>query len=665
MNDCFALLEDCNDRNGSRADSPPTDPPRSRLYTGYSRTLRCDRSAGLPQLLAEMQSALVQGEHALALFDYELGSQQHGIAAYSAPPASAGPKPVAEILLFSQCQRLTPEQLEQWLSEPRQASGLQLQQHQQQRPAHVVNLHADTDRTAFDHAIARIRDYIAAGDCYQVNYTYRLHFDVYGAPLDLYRKLRLRQPTRYGALIALPDGRAVVSCSPELFMRHEAGLLTVQPMKGTAAASGDSLIDTQRATALANDPKNRAENLMIVDLLRNDLGRVAQTGSVHVTELFNVQRFESVLQMTSTVQARLREDAGLPELIAALYPCGSITGAPKLRAMQIIRELEAAPRGIYTGALGWFDAAATSVSTSTPASSATPTATAAGVSRLQSIGDFCLSVPIRTLMLDAPLPGRNRRSGQMGVGAGIVHDSVAVDEFEECQLKARFLSQLPQDFLLFETIYATRKDGCRHVERHLQRLAHSAECCGFICDIDTIRRALQQASDAIDNDLPHRLRLTLAQSGEITLKAVALPALQEPVKLFIATESSDSDDFFIAHKTTVREAYDRAWQDAEKRGGFDQLFLNQNGHLTEGGRSNVFIRLQNRWYTPPLRAGVLPGVMRSALLDDPAWAATERELSLEDLHNAEEIVVCNALRGAVRAIVDWEDFGLGTAANKL
>ncbi|RXZ38007.1 aminodeoxychorismate synthase component I [Oxalobacteraceae bacterium CAVE-383] len=614
MNDCFALLEDCDDRIGGPL-------PRSRLYTGYRRTLRCGDAAGLPQLLAEMQSALAQGEHAVALFDYELGAQLQEIPACSVDESQ---QPAAEILLFAQCRHLDPQQIDAWLAEHQQS----------QTPASVVKLHADTERVDFDHAIARIRDYIAAGDCYQVNYTYRLQFDVYGAPLDLYCKLRKRQPTRYGALIALPDGRAVISCSPELFMRHEAGTLTVQPMKGTAAADsgGDAAIDAQRAAALANDPKNRAENLMIVDLLRNDLGRVAQTGSVHVADLFKVQRFESVLQMTSTVQAQRRPDAGLPELIAALYPCGSITGAPKRRAMQIIRELEASPRGIYTGALGWFDAAS---------------ATAAGS---QAVGNFCLSVPIRTLALDAPLHGRRR--GRMGVGAGIVHDSVAADEFEECRLKARFLTGLPQDFLLFETIYATRAGGCRHLEQHLQRLAHSAGCCGFACDADAVRIALRQAAAALADERPHRLRLTLAQDGAITLTAAPLPPVQEPARLFVATESRNSDDFFLAHKTTMREAYDRAWQDAEKRGGFDQLFVNQDGHVTEGGRSNVFVRLQGRWHTPPLRAGVLPGVMRAALLADPAWAATERELSLEDLRNAEEIVVCNALRGALRAKVE-------------
>ncbi|MDB5774424.1 MAG: pabB [Herbaspirillum sp.] len=609
MNDCFALLEDSNDR------ADPGAAPRSRLYTGYSRTLRCDTAQTLPRILAQLQSATAQGEYALMLMSYELGAQQHRIAPF---PGAAATMPAAEILLFRQCRHLSAAEVEHWL------------RRQDQTPAYVINRRADVGRTEFDDAIARIKAYIAAGDCYQVNYTYRLHFDLIGAPVALYRKLRERQPTRYGALIALPDGRTILSCSPELFLRHQGGKLTVQPMKGTVAASGDADIDAQRAAALAADPKNRAENLMIVDLLRNDLGRVAQTGTVQVRELFQVQHFKRVLQMTSTVQASIAEDTTLPALIEALYPCGSITGAPKLRAMQIIRELENAPRGIYTGALGWFDAAVAP----------------------HAIGDFCLSVPIRTLMLDAARQGL--RHGQMGVGAGIVHDSIAADEYEECQLKARFLTELPQDFLLFETIHATGAAGCRHIERHLQRLGRSAAACGFACDIDAIRQALQRASDAIIGEAPHRLRLTLAHNGDIAIAAAPLTPLQEPVRLFIAPRSNDSGAFFTAHKTTVRQAYDRAWQDAEQRGGFDQVFLNADGYLTEGGRSNVFLRLQNRWYTPPLQAGVLPGVMRAVLLADAAWNATERNLTLDDLRHAEDIVVCNALRGALHATVDWE-----------
>jgi para-aminobenzoate synthetase/4-amino-4-deoxychorismate lyase len=611
-NACFALLEDCGNPTGASENRVPA---RSRLYTGYSRRLRCHNAADLPALLAEMQAALAGGAHAVALLHYELGARMQGIAPFGDEDNA---QPLAEILLFTECRLLTAAAVEKWLADqPSDAD------------AHVVNLRADTDRAGFDRSIARIRAYIAAGDCYQVNYTYRLHFDLHGSPLALYRQLRKRQPTRYGALIMLPDGGAVVSCSPELFMQHAAGTLTVQPMKGTAAAEGDADRDAVNAAALASDPKNRAENLMIVDLLRNDLGRIAETGSVQVTEMFKVERFQRLLQMTSTIQAKVRADAGLYALIGALYPCGSITGAPKLRAMAIIRELETAPRGLYTGGLGWFDGS----------------------------GDFCLSVPIRTVTLAPPVRGRS--AGAMGVGAGIVHDSVAADEFDECQLKARFLSGLPHSFQLFETIYATGRAGCRHLEQHLARLAHSAARCGFTIDMAHVRTMLNQANSKLMDagpeatDAPHRLRLTLAQDGVVTVTAAPLPALQEPVTLFIADGIIDSDDFFTAHKTTVRAAYDAAWRQAEALGGFDHLFFNQSGQLTEGGRSNIFLRLQGRWHTPHLKAGLLPGVMRSVLLADPAWRASERILTLEDLHNAEEIVVCNALRGPLRAIIDW------------
>src|SRR5690606_9088835 len=310
-------------------------------------------------------------------------------------------------------------------------------------------MHAQSGMTeaGFLQAIARIHDYIKAGDTYQVNFTYRLHFSTYGPITALYRKLRQRQPVPYGALISLPDGGAILSLSPELFLRHEAGQLIAQPMKGTAPASGDAAQDAARSKALASDQKNRAENVMIVDLLRNDLGRVAATGSVQVPGLFEVARFGSVLQMTSTITAALQDGVTLPELLRAVYPCGSITGAPKHRTMQIIRELEAEPRGIYTGAIGWFDA---------------PTGE-------HPMGDFCLSVPIRTLELKAA-NASGLRKGEMGVGAGIVHDSVAQQEYEECRLKSRFLTGLPHEFELFETMYATKEAGIRHLERHLQRL---------------------------------------------------------------------------------------------------------------------------------------------------------------------------------------------------
>lgn len=598
--ECYALLDD---RDAAGAN------PGSRLYTGHAGSLSCRDASELPALLQQMQQALRQGLHAVALFSYELGEGLHGIE------SRAPGRTLADVLLFEHCARLSEDQVTTWLAERDTTS----------HPAGIAAVQASVDEAEFNAAIARIHAYIEAGDSYQINYTYRLRFDAYGTPLALYRRLRARQPVPYGALVMLPDGRALLSLSPELFVRFAQGIATARPMKGTAAASGDPQRDAERAAALAADPKNRAENLMIVDLLRNDLGRIAVPGSVQVPALFEVNRYSSVLQMTSTVQARVRADVTLTAMIAALYPCGSITGAPKRRTMQIIRELETTPRGIYTGAIGWFDAADAD----------------------NEIGDFCLSVPIRTLVLQAPAVD-GVRAGEMGVGAGIVHDSVAADEFAECALKAQFLTGLSNDFELFETMHATRADGCRHLDLHLRRLRRSAAYFGFACDESQIRAQLQQACGAL-SDGPHRMRLALNQAGHRSLQSASLAPLQQPVRLLLAQQRIVPGELFLRHKTTVRTSYDAAWRAAEAQGAFDMLFFNTQGELTEGGRSNVFVKLDGRWYTPPLDCGLLPGVMRAVLLADPAWNARERCLTLEDLRAAQEIVVCNALRGALQA----------------
>lgn len=615
--DCFALLDDCETGG---------EDGHSRLYSDYVGTLRCDDHTRLPAMLEGMQQKLREGCFAVGLFTYELGEAMHGLAPRGMDVETdadaneaAG---LAEVLLFRRCEKLRAAQVSAWLDARMEANTAS-------QPAGVANVHADIDRAAFDAALARIRDYIEAGDTYQVNFTYRLRFDAYGDAVSLYRRLRTRQPVPYGALIGLPDGRAVLSLSPELFVRHDRGRLTVRPMKGTAAASGDAARDAEAAHALAADPKNRAENLMIVDLLRNDLGRVAATASVAVERLFDVQRFSSVLQMTSTVTAQLRSDATLADVFAALYPCGSITGAPKRRTMQIIRELEAHARGLYTGAIGWFDPP----------------------SAKQGIGDFCMSVPIRTLQLGA-VREDGVRHGELGVGAGIVHDSVATLEYEECLLKARFLTGLEAGFALFETMRAAR-DGCHHLERHLQRLRRSAAYFGFAFDEAAIRAAIARTAAGFDGDAHYRMRLALRQDGAIEIQTAPLAALPTPVKLLMAEQATEANDPFLRHKTTNRTVYDDAWRDAERQGAFDKLFCNARGEVTEGGRSNVFVKLDGRWFTPPLTAGVLPGVMRGVMLDDPQWDAKERVLTVNDLRRAEEVVVCNALRGALPATIVW------------
>jgi para-aminobenzoate synthetase/4-amino-4-deoxychorismate lyase len=602
MSTCFALLDD----HTASAESPS-----SRLYTALHSTLHYTQSDGLPVLLAHMQDALQQGLHAVVLFDYELGEALHGIT----PHAQAS----GDILLFKECHHLSRAATDTWLAEQAQQSDTE---------CGIARITPSVTESAFHTAIDTIRAYIAAGDTYQVNYTFRLRFDAYGDVIPLYQALRQLQPVPYGACIQLPDGRAVLSLSPELFIRHQDGVLTARPMKGTAAATDNPDENTARAQALSQDNKNRAENLMIVDLLRNDISRIAKLGSVRVPHLFDVTRFSQVLQMTSTIQAELRDDATLHEIIHALYPCGSITGAPKRRTMEIIRELETDARHLYTGAIGWFE----------------PT------TNNHTVSNFCLSVPIRTLTLQAPVNGI--RAGEMGVGAGIVYDSHPAEEYAECLLKARFLTRLQPDFQLFETIYATKETGCRHLSSHLARLATSATYFGFTLDSAHITTTLQQTIDALPPNTPHRVRLALSANGQCSVQTGVLQALTLPVKVFIADDCIDHTNLFLRHKSTVRARYDQAWREAESRGGFDMLFFNTDGYLTEGGRSNVFVRLDGQWFTPPLSAGILPGVMRAQLLRDPAYAAQEKNITRNDLMRAEDVIVCNALRDAIHASVD-------------
>ena len=598
--ECFALLDDAGDGR------------RSRLFRRHVGTLTCATPGDWPALLADLQAALQRGRYAVPLLTYELGYSLVGL-----PPA---PSPLGQVLLFDACELLSQQEVADWLAQ--RTSG-------DDAPAGIADIQANVTPAQFTAAIDRIRAYIATGDTYQVNYTYRLRFDAFGSTAALYQRLRARQPVPYGALVALPDGGAVLSLSPELFIRHDAGTLTARPMKGTApAAPPGPDIDAdnaRRAAALAADPKNRAENLMIVDLLRNDIGRVAVTGTVQVPALFDVNRYAGVLQMTSTVQAQLRPDATLADIFTALYPCGSITGAPKRRTMEIIAELEPAPRGLYTGAIGWFDPA--------PAG--------------KTFGDFCLNVPIRTLALQAPHTGVRR--GEMGVGAGIVHDSVAADEYDECQLKARFLTGLSNDFELFETMYATREEGARHVARHLARLAQSARYFGFAWDEAAARAYVTIACEGLPPAMPHRLRLATNRAGAFAVQTGVLTPLTEPVRVLPAKERTRSDDLFLRHKSTLRARYDAAWKAAEAQGAFDQLFCNERGEITEGGRSSVFLRLDGQWLTPPLSSGLLPGVMRAVVIE--AWGAREAVITPEMLAAAEEIVVCNALRGALRAVL--------------
>lgn len=604
------------------------------LYTDLREILLCSEAQQWRTFLNQAQIRLQQAQaeanplYAVVLLSYETGASLHAIADYAINDASEDacipPQIPSRILFFAQRQKMTTAQVSAWL-----ASQID-ERDPSSTIAGIAALRSTVDEAEFTQSIRQIHDYIAAGDTYQVNYTYRLHFDVYGSPIALYRRLRARQPVPYGALIWLPNDEVILSFSPELFVQHQQGQLQAKPMKGTAAATGDDRQDQQRATALSQDKKNRAENLMIVDLLRNDLGQVAIPGSVKVPQLFQVERFSSVLQMTSSIAAQLEPQRDLADIMSALFPCGSITGAPKHRTMEIIRELENAPRGMYTGAIGWVEAAQTP----------------------HTVGDFCLSVPIRTLHLSGSIAGK--RSGIMGVGAGIVHDSVASEEYAECQLKARFLTGLAPEFDLFETMFATQ-NGCRHVEQHLQRLRASALYFGFTFDEATIRQRLADYCQQLSANTAFRLRLSLKPDGTIALQSAVLTDLPDVVKVMLSPQACLTDPVLLQHKTSFRQQYDQGWRHAEKHGCFDMLFFNAKGHLTEGGRSNVFLRRGTQWFTPALTDGVLPGIMRAQLVRqlsaDTQTSVIEQSLTLDDLANADELVLCNALRGKLRALL--------------
>jgi len=407
---CFALLDDC---------TATATAPTSRLYTGFLREHRCSDPRTLDAVWAAADRDLRAGGHALVLADYEWGARLQGAGDALLGPADGG---ALRVLIFADLAHLAAPQVEAWL---RTQEAAECRAGEGPADAGIVAPHASVDRVGFEAAIARIHAAIGEGETYQVNYTYRLDFAAYGAPAALYRRLRARQPVPFGAYIALPPGPGpshVLSCSPELFLRHRAGRLVTRPMKGTSCRASVPEGDSELARLLGEDTKNRAENLMIVDLLRNDLGRIARVGSVRVPALFSVEPYATVFQMTSTVEAELPEAGDFPAILRALFPCGSITGAPKHRTMELIADLESTPRGLYTGSIGWIDAP--------------------GPERPQAAcGDFCLSVVIRTLTLGPAEDGV--RPGRLGVGAGIVIDSTAAEEFEECALKARFLTGLP------------------------------------------------------------------------------------------------------------------------------------------------------------------------------------------------------------------------------
>jgi para-aminobenzoate synthetase / 4-amino-4-deoxychorismate lyase len=465
-------------------------------------------------------------------------------------------------------------------------------------------------------AIERIRELIASGETYQVNHTLRLR-TMLGARMRtdeglkrLYGDLAVGQRGAYCAYLSAGRFR-VLSASPELFFEWERGRLVTRPMKGTAARGRWAEEDDAVARALRSSSKDRAENAMIVDLLRNDLGRMAIPGTVVADALFEIERYETVWQMTSTVSAEITERRSLVDVFTALFPSGSVTGAPKVASMRAIADLEDARRGVYTGAVGVL----------APPASGAPRAR--------------FGVGIRTLVVDA-----ETGVAEYGVGAGITFGSRGDTEYREVEAKSRVLFERRPPFELFETLAFEPTRGYRHVEEHLGRLSASARYFGFALDVEAVRIDLEKlAADAVS---PVRVRLALARGGSTRVAMSPLPAGGSPVRLAILEDDPvDPQDVWLFHKTTRRAPYERR---RRRRPDVDDVLLvNRLGRVTESTIANLVVRLDGSWWTPPIADGLLPGTYRAVLLANRH--VRERSITLADVRGADEVALISSVRG--------------------
>lgn len=465
---------------------------------------------------------------------------------------------------------------------------------------------ASTSRDEYDRAIAKVKDYIAQGDTYQVNYTYRLRSSFSGDPFRLFVDLARAQKAPYAAFV--DTGRFVLcSASPELFFSLENERIESRPMKGTATRGLTLSEDNEQAEWLKNSKKNQAENVMIVDMVRNDIGRIAKTGSVNVPDLLVVEKYPTVWQMVSTVTGKTK--AELVEILSALFPPASITGAPKARTMEIIEELETSLRKVYTGGIGF----------------ASPD------------GQAQFNVAIRTAIID-----RDEGIVEYGVGGGITWDSVDKSEYEECLAKARILTTRLPEFSLLETLRWTAQQGYILLNLHLQRLHDSGEYFDFAVDVQAVHRHLDNLTLAFQGR-DHKVRLLVDESGSINTQVEAMPinGFKNVMRVGLANEPVDSNDPFLYHKTTNRRVYECAM--AANPGFEDVILWNEKGEVTESCIANLVLEMDGNLYTPPVSCGLLPGTYRTWLLKH--GRVNERIIRLEELTDYSRLFLVNSVRG--------------------
>jgi len=595
----FILLDDAREEGAGPA----------RLYTAPQEIVVARRPDEVDTALARIGAA--RG-HWAGLIAYEAGLALEPRLAPRLPARTGAAGPLVWFARFADMQEMTAAEAEAWLDQAITGSG--------SAGGRLGPLDPQVSPGGYARGFDRLQAAIAAGDIYQANYTFEMGGSWAGDPLAIYRALRADARAGFGAV--LWDGAHWhLSVSPELFFMLEQGRAEVRPMKGTAPRGRTPQEDAAFKAALEASVKDRAENLMIVDLMRNDLARVAEPGSVRVAEPFAVESYPTVHQMVTTVHARLAPGADARSLIRAIFPCGSITGAPKIRAMELIDEVERDARGLYCGAIGRI---------AVPAD--------------QAAGEAAFNVAIRTVRLLPDYPGAGRGRATMGTGSAVVADSAALDEWRECLVKGDVLRLGASSADLIETMAFDPAHGIALLELHLERMKASAAALGFEFDRHALRNAIHVL--CFDLDAPSRVRLVVSKNGAHALDAALLPpALPDPAICAVLPLPVAEGDWRLRHKTSDRHFYEDALRAARAAGAHEALLLRDDGRLTEGSFTTIFVPRGDVLITPPAALGLLPGVLRRSLLE--SGRAVEGDLTLNDLESG--FFIGNALRGLMPA----------------
>jgi para-aminobenzoate synthetase/4-amino-4-deoxychorismate lyase len=568
--------------------------PPPRLYREPVQVIVADDLDEVIPALERIRSGLRTGKHAAGYLAYEAGHAFDPKLRASFRPAY-GP-----LLYFGLFDRFESPDICALLPSPASAFiGLLLPR---------------VSQGQHEAAVSKVHEHLFAGDFYQANLTFGCDVAVAGAPLALYARLRRSSQAGWGGVI-LHDDRAIISLSPEQFFTLRRGMVEARPMKGTAPRRSIEAADIAEAAALAADEKQRAENLMIVDLMRNDIARISIPGSVEVPDLFQIETYPTVHQMISRITAMLRPECDAIDIIRTIFPCGSVTGAPKIAAIEALRQLEEEPRGAYTGSMGWIE----------PHRSGNP-------------GDAAFNVMIRTLEWLRP-----SAKARLGLGSGLVVDSKPSDEWDECLLKGDFVRREGQDFDLIETMRFDPSEGIVDLDRHLDRMRNSAADLDFQFDRHAARNELQAAT--FGRKQRAMVRLLLSRSGAMAIQAKPYDDPEElPVRVAVRPLPVDPSDFRLRYKTTDRRFLDLA---RKREDAYETVFVDPDGQLTEGSRTSIFVERDGKLLTPPLSRGLMPGILRAKLIEE--GKAEEAELTPADL--GQGFYIGNVIRGLIPARV--------------